>query len=253
MVKIVRLFALVAAFAAPSAALEPEALNDYLEGRFYEAAEKTAHLEQADSQAFSARAILAGYICADSPTDNASLVRAERHARAALSIDPEHEEARIQLAIALGLQSRLMPKMEAHESGIGELSRKLAESVLEDSPNDPFAHGYLAVWNVEVIRRGGALGRLFLGASFKDARKHYEAAERSMPDDPALHWQYARALAAQNPKKHRKEIRAVLAKALAASPQDRVQEVMHGRAVWLADAMASRQWDDIEDMAREML
>ena len=94
--------------------------------------------------------------------------------------------------------------------------KDLAEAVLKDDPNNAYAHGFLAVWNIEVVRRGGSVGSAIMGASLKQARKHYSAATRTLPQDAATHWQFARAMAALNARKYRAEIDAALAKALAA-------------------------------------
>jgi hypothetical protein len=224
------------AFAAPDT---PQQAEQFTAGAFLEAADMAETSGTADSLAFAARSVLAYCFTGDTRPDPLLLDRAERNAEAGLAIDPAHQESRLQLAIALALKSRDMGAMEVWNSGIGEKGRKLASEVLKANPVNYYAHGYLAVWHVEVRRRAGVIGSGFMGASVDEGRKHYAEAARLAPDDVGIHWQFARALAGLDAKKYRDEIGVVLAAALAASADDRVEQVMQERAARLAAAMQS--------------
>jgi hypothetical protein len=222
------------AFAAPDNPLQAER---FTAGAFLEAADVAETSATADDLAFAARSVLAYCFTGETRPDPALLDRATRNAEAALAIDPAHQESRLQLAIALALKSRDMGAMDVWNSGIGEKGRKLAAEVLKANPVNYYAHGYLAVWHVEVRRRAGSIGSGFMGASVDQGRKHYAEAARLAPDDVGVHWQFARALAGLDARKYRDEIGAVLASALAASADDRVEQVMQARAVRLSAAM----------------
>ena len=189
----------------PSAIAEENAqLIAFTEGRYAEAADLTAVDNSADAQAFAARSLLAEARSDESYLPPQSVIeQAERYARAALEIDPKHIEGRLQLAIALSLRARPLSLGEARKTGFGEESKDLALGVLEDDPTNPYAHGFMAVWHVEVRRRGGSIGASILGASVKKGRKHYQAAIAARPHDASIHWQYARALASLNARKYR--------------------------------------------------
>jgi hypothetical protein len=124
--------------------------------------------------------------------------------------------------------------------------------VLKADPANFYAHGFLAVWNLEVERRGGSMGAWMMGASVDAARRSYEKARTLAPDDVGVHWQYARALAALDLKGKADEVRAALDRALAAEASDHVERVMQARARQLSDALSGSR-DTAQKLAREML
>ena len=146
-------------------------------------------------------------------------------------------QARLQRAIALSLILRPMTTREARKTGWAEEARDLARSVLADEPANVYAHGFLSVWNVEVVNRGGRIGALIMGAGVSDGRDHYEAAIAAMPDDASVHWQWARALAALNARKYRADVLAALDAALACPVESELERTMQARAALLKTEM----------------
>lgn len=209
----------------------------YARGEYLEAAALAEEAAGADDLAFAARALLAHCMTRSARPDTGIVERAVRDAERALRVDPGHEEARLQLAIALSLKSRDMDVMAAWSAGYGEKGKRLAEEVLRADPRNFYAHGFLAVWNLEVARRGGGLGAWMLGASRESGRDHYNTARALAPDDIGVHWQYARALAALDLKGRAEEVRAALDRALAAAASDHVERVMQARAQQLSNAL----------------
>ena len=185
--------------------------------------------------------------------DAAALDRAEGLARAALAEDRAHVEGRLQLAIALSLKSRLMTTREILKAGYGTEGRDLVQSVLKEQPDNAYAHGFMAVWNLEVMRKGGTLGAAWFGASKDKARQHFTAALASDPDNPALCWQYARALAAQDYRKHYDEVFDALRCSLGTKADTELDRMMQDRArgFWAYARGHDRQ--DIEDRAADLL
>lgn len=202
----------------------------YASGRYDEIVRGAEAAPSADSLAIAARAVLSEAICLEVDPPTSKLKKAEAFARSALTLDPKHIEGRLQLAISLSLQARTMSLGEARRSGYGELTRDLARSVLADDPTNPYAHSFLAIWNLEVRRRGGAMGASIMGASLKDAFWHYEQAAEHAPDDAAIHWQFARALTALNPKKYDGWIDLALARAMNSEANSMAEETMQSRA-----------------------
>jgi tetratricopeptide (TPR) repeat protein len=223
------------AFAHPTSAALAER---YARGDYLEAATLAEEAAGADDLAFAARALLAHCMTGAVRPDARIVERAVRDAEAALRLDPQHKEARLQLAIALSLKSRDMDVMAAWSAGYGEKGKKLADDVLRADPANFYAHGFLAVWNLEVARRGGGMGAWMLGASTESGQNHYEKARSLAPDDIGVHWQYARALAALDLRGRAAEVHAALQRALAAAASDHVERVMQARAQQLSDALA---------------
>lgn len=206
-----------------------------------------------DAYAFGARTLLAKAISGDTQPPEALLIAALDEADRALAVQPGHIEGRLQKAIALSLLARPMSLRDARESGYGEAARQLAESVLADDPQNAYAHGFLAVWHIEVLNRGGFLGAMIMGASMDAAETHYAAAMAASPGDASLNWQYARALAALSAWRYRKQITAALDAALAAPVDSELERLMQARARMLSAAIATEKSRDVEDMAKLML
>ena len=237
----------------PAAAQGQEALQLFLAGSYDEALDCTEDAADADSAAFTARVLLAEALSNEVEPETAVLNRAVEEADRALALQPEHVEGRLQKAIALSLLARPMSLSQVQKEGRGVEARDLAESVLEDDPHNAYAHAFLSVWNVEVLRRGGTLGAMMMGASLKKARRHYEAAGAAMPDDASIHWQWARALAALDAKKYRKEVEAALAAAETAATDSELEGVMQRRAKELDGILSGAGPKAAEVRALEML
>ncbi|MEL6753620.1 MAG: hypothetical protein AAFO57_06325 [Pseudomonadota bacterium] len=223
------------------------------EGRYREAARLAEETGHADSYALAARAVLAEVMCGEGDPPEEMLRRAEALAEAALADDPSHAEGRLQLAIAWSLRVRGLSRSAAWRTGLGTEARALVESVLEDDPDNAFGHGFLAVWHVEVVRRGGSFGAAMMDASLSEGLAHYAKAAELSPGDASLHWQMARALAAHNPRRHRDRIERALAAAAAATGETALEEVMARRAAVLGEALKTLSANDVKRLAAEML
>ncbi|MEL6665354.1 MAG: hypothetical protein AAFQ24_04400 [Pseudomonadota bacterium] len=247
------ILALIMAF--PVAHAEDEAQRiAFSEGRYHEAVLLSATEPSSDNLAFSARSLLAEAISDPNYMPPPHLLdEAESKARQAISITPNHVEARLQLAIALSLKARPLSNREAMRSGYGAEAKALVEAALDDDPHNTYAHGFLAVWHLEVRRRGGAIGGSVMGASIKRAHHHYEAAILSAPDDASIHWQYARALTALNAKRHREEIAISLDAALGCTAETQLEAVMQQRAKALRAVLETQSSRRAEKTAAQML
>ncbi|RYZ12649.1 MAG: hypothetical protein EON61_08275 [Alphaproteobacteria bacterium] len=234
-------FATLTPFTLPASAhpISSELSEKFARGAYMEAARDAETAATPDELAFAARSLLAYCMTGTGQPDAAIIDRAERNAEAALKREPGLDEARLQLAIALALKSRPMDAMAAWNSGYGEKGRKLADQVLKSDPSNVYALGFLAVWNIEVQKRGGGMGSWMMGASLDKARNYYAAAANLAPDDIGLHWQYARALVALDAKKYGNEAMNALNRAAAADAGDYLERVMQQRAADLAAALKS--------------
>lgn len=234
-------FTTMAAFTLRASAhpISSELSEKFARGEYMDAAREAEAGATADNLAFAAQSLLAYCMTGSSEPDAAVIDRAERNAEAALKLEPDLEDARLQLAIAVSLKSRPMDAMAIWTSGNGEKGRKLVEGVLKADPSNFYALGFLAVWNIEVQKRGGDMGAWMMGASLDKARDYYAAAANLAPDDVGVHWQYARALTALDAKKYGNEAMNALNRAIAATAGDYLERVMQQRASDLATALKS--------------
>lgn len=226
----------------------------FTSGQYAEAATLGETQADADGLAFAARCLLAEAMSAPDyipPQD--IVIRAEGIARRALALEPKHVEGRLQLAIALSLRAHPLSTRQAMRAGYGDEAKALAEAVLADDPSNSYANGFLAVWHIEVVRRGGAVGSAIMGASINQARDLYAAAATANPDDASLHWSYARALTALNARKYRDEIDKALSLAIAANTDSELERVMQARAKTLQSALQSEKRREVQKIAEKML
>lgn len=240
--------------ARPATADVNVALRAFETGEYAQALAELVADEGADVAALRARIMLADAMTIDAYEPPAWLISdAETAAEQALAIDPNNVEGRLQKAIALSLQARAMTLKAARKSGHVEQAKALVEGVLRDDPTNKYAHGYLSVWNLEVLRRGGRLGGMIMGASRKEAQAHYQRAVAVDSDDASVHWQYARALAALNLNRYEDDVRAALTAALASTCETQLEQVMQTRAEALLDQLNDQGIEMAEASARKML
>lgn len=229
------------------------AITAFHQGAYSQAAYMAEAIGDADSLALAARSVLAEAMCGEGQPAAAVLNRAEQLARGALVLNPDHVEGRLQLAITLSLKARPMSTREAMRSGYGDDAKALTSSVIEDDPDNAYAHAMMAVWHVEVVRRAGAIGSGLIGASVRRGLEHYETAAELSPDDASIHWQMARALTALNARKYRSEIDAALAAAETASLDSALEQTMAERAAILTEALGTMSRRDVEALADTLL
>lgn len=195
--ELIRAVAFAAAFAAASpCAAEPQvAARLYAAGNYMAAAEAAEAQDSPASLAFAARALIAECLSSPSHSDiNALLNRAESAAREALERDPSSVDARLQLALTLGVRGRRASIAEAIRHGYARQGRDLIEEALERDPNEPWAHALMGGWHLEVLRRGGRAGALAYGARLNTGIAEFERARTLAPNDPIITLHYAVAL-----------------------------------------------------------
>lgn len=223
------------------------------QGHYDRAADLCEEVASADAYGVGAQALLAALIVANSESDPDTLNRVDRLVDRALEIEPQHDAARLQKAVSLSMRTRGMSRLDVWNSGYAQTARELAQSVLDDDPDNMYADGFLSIWNIEAVRIGGRFGASFVGASLKAGHQHYKQAVRLNPDDVGLHWQYARALTLLDARKYRVEIDAALDRAIAADKGNMLEEVLFQRAVRLRWALATEDHQVAVRLAETLL
>ena len=240
-------------WAAPAATAQTaEQSAAFIQGDYDTALEGQA--VSADDHAFRARSLLAKAMTANGRLPNSALLNEAREAaEAALAIDPGHIEGRLQWSLAMSLSTRAMSTRQVRRSGVGERSKAVIEGVLADDPDNINAHGFMMVWHLEVMQRGGRMGAMVMGASLREARAHYREAIQLDASDASIRWQYARALTLLDAKKHRSSIIEALEAAIDAPRETALEEVMHERALGLLAALKADGPKAAKRQAEQML
>lgn len=203
----------------------------YDQGLYAAAAEAAGVDATATAQALAARSYASAAILADeferaNTLSDAALARAE----AAVALDPQSVEARLELIIALWLDGRRRGDLDAYFRGVPQRSRNMIDAVLADAPEDPWAHSLDGAWHLEAIRRGGGMARRMLGADEAVGVAAFERAMALDPDDPVIAVQAAVSYLALDADDYAERARAAFERALAVAPDDAFERSQQERA-----------------------
>jgi hypothetical protein len=202
--------AVCASFARRAVAAE-DPLTLYRSGDYGRAAETATVKGGADNLVIASRAYLAQVVIDPHRADADQLVaRALSAAERALAGAPDSVEARLQLAAAIGVKGRRSTLSAALRGGYAPRSKRLIEEALARAPNEPWGRALLGGWHLEVLRRGGRIGALALGARLNEGVAAFERARALAPDDPAIATHYALALLSLNAERFGSRIRTLL-------------------------------------------
>lgn len=209
----------------------------------------TQNYHAASGYSSAARSFLEDFVVSNGERSD-NLNEAAALAKLALDIEPYHEEGLLAAAIAFSFMARDMSAEAAYASGHGPRARALAEAILSVDPDDGQAHGFLAVWHLEVFVKGGSFGAAALDASRKDAVEHYAIASNKLPNEAGLHWQYARSLALLGAEDYADQITKSLQLAVAAPARNKVDRVVKERASELLKLIVAQEWTEAKDWAK---
>jgi hypothetical protein len=217
----------------------PLARAAYENGRWSEAAELAKKNGESADFSLAARAALAA--CIVGGADCAAMIEAaQRDAQEALRRDRGNVEARLQLALALGMKGRRATVAEAVTKGYAVRGRTLLAEAMTRAPNEPWAHALVGAWHLEVLRRGGRSGALMYGASLTHGLAAFEKARTLAPSDGAIALQFAVALLELDARLYAPRAGTLLAAAAAAPTPDafalHVQREAQRLGAVLADA-----------------
>lgn len=222
---------------AGAAHADEAAWTAYVEGDFLEA----ASLAETRDGALAARALIAEAVTGNAADIDALIARAERNARAALPTDSV--DARLQLALTLGLKGRRASVREALRGGYAREGRTLLDAALARAPYNAWAQALDGAWHLEIVRRGGPVGARFFGASVGEGVSAYERARRLAPDDAAIAYQYAIALLEVDSERYGPRAAALLADAGRCGAGDAFEEAVRREARRVSVVLAERGAD----------
>jgi tetratricopeptide (TPR) repeat protein len=162
----------------------PRAEALYRAGDMREAAAAARTLGSADAYALAAKASLVEAIYQAKDGERTSLLeQAISDAKEALELDPKSVDARLQVALALGHLAE-DDVVGAQMNGYVEEGRRLIDQALELAPDDPWAHGLLGMWHLQVVRHAGrALAGSLYGADPQTGLAQCEKALAMAPRD----------------------------------------------------------------------
>ncbi len=198
------------AFAQTGADYE-KAENLYLLGDYRGAIAAARSIETADAAALAARGglVLAAYCSNDESETLALLQDALLEAERGLALDPDHAEAHLQAAIALGYRGQI-----ERSAADAKAAKTQIERALEIAPDDPWALAVMGGWHGYVrLEAGPVVGRLFFGTGRGEAIDYFERALVLDPDNMAIRVGYADLLLLFNKPRYDEKARTILSEA----------------------------------------
>lgn len=236
---------LIGLLAGPAPAadlLQAQAL--YSAGEMRAAAALARRLGTADAYALAARASLVEAVYQADPGDRAALlVRALEDAARALEIDPVNVDALIERALALGHLTE-GDLVGAQANGYAPEGRKLIELALELAPDNPWAHGLLGMWHLQVVRHAGpALGSSLYGANEQEGLAACARALGIAPDDPALRFGCALSRLQADPQRFGWSTLRELSRVIRLPARDAAERLVQAEAGRIARDLSRRLRD----------
>lgn len=243
--------ALAAALWSGPAAAGPldDAERLFAEGDFLTAAALAAELDSTAGLTLAAGATLAHMDFVAAPEARGEVAwQAEQFARRALARNGDRVEALLYLSIAVSAVAREKGAVAAHFEGLADEGRGYLERAVALDPENPWSHGMLGAWHLEIIRHAGeSLAELFYDASLERGLSGFARAFELDPDNLLLHGEFAISLLALDPRRYAERAGGHLRKVLASTPVNRLEHLARERA---AGTLASLESGDWEALAR---
>ena len=235
--------------AGPASAQDlAEAMALYDQGVMLKAAELARGFGTAEGHALAAQATLvaAVYLVPGGP-DRSLLRQAADDARAALALDPNHLEAHLRLAVALGYIGEGDP-IDAHLNGTAHEGKALLDRALALAPDSAWTHGLLGVWHLRVVTHAGPmLAERLYGASLEQGRGQCAEAASLAPDVLAVRFGCAIALLEADPRRYTEEAAETLDTVAKLPADDAATQLIRADARRRLDGLKSGAWDPAGD------
>ncbi|MEM7570966.1 MAG: hypothetical protein AAF337_14330 [Pseudomonadota bacterium] len=154
-------------------------------------------------------------------------------AQSAVALEPDNNDANLQLAIGEGYLARIKTSPKR-----GKAARARAAAILERSPGDAYALGFLGGWHGEAIGSYGAIiAKVGIGAEKSAFTRYFDAALEAAPNNALITAYYARLLLDINDKGMRERAVEILIDIESAEPADAFEAFMKERALALKAAL----------------
>jgi hypothetical protein len=159
---------------------------------------------------------------------------------AALARDPDHVDAHLQLAMALGHLAELQDPLSAHVNGYAKSGKALIDQALALDPGSQWARALLGIWHLRIVQRAGdALGQSLYGASRESGRELCRDAMTGTHGALALKYGCAVALVELDPHEFAASARQTFAAIKEAPARDAADRLVQGEAERMLDKLKS--------------
>lgn len=166
-----------------------------LSGDYAIAAAQAELLPTAEAQALAAEALLSDIMLGHAEDNRKQAKKARDLAEAALELDPTHQNARLQYAIADGFITRETGDVAAWMKRLPQKTEVIVQTYRSDFPDDVRGDALMGAWHLAIVRKAGeGNAKKWFGASISDGRAYYNKAVAFKPDDAVIGVNYAFSL-----------------------------------------------------------
>lgn len=204
-----------------------------VEGDYAAVYTQAEQLLTADGYAVAAEALLLEIILGQAKKNKKQAKRARKLSETALELDPSHQNARLQYAIADGFVTREASDVSAWMKKLPQKTQAIVQSYLFDFPTDPRGDALMGAWHMAIARKTGSEnGEKWFGATIAQGRALFQNARAAQPDDIVVDLTYAFSLLALKDKDfaYLEEARQILKGVTSAEPTDHLGRVLQSYA-----------------------
>ena len=197
-------------------------------------------LATADGLALAAEALAAPVLLGFSDNQKDQAKAALDLAEAAVTLDPNHAEARLQLALALGFVTRSSNPLTVWRKGLAKDLDAAITAHQALAPDDARGYALRGAWHYGIVRKAGEKrAQKWYKASLVDGNAAYERALKLSPHDIIIEANYALSLVDINYPANQARAKAMLEDCTDSSPQTALE-----RAVQQRMAKVLARWND---------
>lgn len=154
-------------------------------------------LGTADGYALAAEILLSEIMLGEVEKNKKQAKRARKLAEAGLELDPEHQNARLQYAIADGFVTRETGDVSAWMKKLPQKTEAIVQTYRTDFPGDPRGDALLGAWHLAIARKAGNKNaEKWFGASIAQGQALFQTALTAEPDNVIINVNYAFSLLA---------------------------------------------------------
>jgi len=198
-------------------------------GSFETAYVQAKNLETADGYALAAEILLSEIMIGAVEKNKKQAKRARKLAEEGLELDPTHQNARLQYAIADGFITRETGDVSAWMKKLPQKTHEIVEAYRTDFPGDPRGDALLGAWHLAIARKAGNKNaQKWFDASILQGRELFQQARVTEPDDIIISVNYAFSLLALDDDdfSDTEEARVILTKVMETQPSNFLSGVL---------------------------
>lgn len=198
-------------------------------GEYNSAYMEAAQLETVQGYSLGAEILLTEIMLGQAQKNKKQAKRARKLAGAALELDPNDQNARLQYAIADGFVTRETGDVSAWMKKLPQKTHAIVQAYRDDFPTDPRGHALLGAWHLAIARKAGNKNaQKWFDASIAQGRKLFQSARDTDADDIIINVNYAFSILALDEVdvSDITDARQLLSMAMKTEPSNHLEQVL---------------------------